>query len=220
MGMKSVSSQAMQRLPQYLAYLKSLPQNGAPHISATGIAEALGMNDVQVRKDLGLVSGNGRPKIGYIRTTLIRDIERFLGYDDADTAVIAGVGSLGRALLTYSGFSQYGLDIVAAFDTDKRLIGTEIHGKEVLSADKMTTLCTRMNIRIGIITVPAMQAQAVCDMLVQGGVAAIWNFAPIHLAAPSDVLVKSENMAGSLALLSQHLKENWATTKQSAKERL
>ena len=211
MAVKSVSSQTMQRLPRYLAYLKSLPKNAAVNISATSIADALGMNDVQVRKDLALVSSGGRPKVGYILRDLIGDIERFLGCDDTDTAVIAGVGSLGRALLSYSGFASYGLDIVAAFDTDDKVIGSSVGGKEVLDARKMTDLCRRMNVRIGIIAVPASHAQAVCDALTEGGVLAIWNFAPVHLSAPAGVLVKHENMACSLAMLSQHLKEAWAS---------
>ena len=211
MTVKSVSSQTMQRLPRYLAYLKSLPKNAGVNISATGIADALGMNDVQVRKDLALVSGGGRPKVGYILRDLISDIEQFLGCDDTDTAVIAGVGALGRALLSYSGFASYGIDIVAAFDTDDKVIGSSMGGKEVLDARKMTDLCRRMNIRIGIIAVPASHAQAVSDALIEGGVLAIWNFAPVHLSVPGGVLVKHENMACSLAMLSQHLKETWAS---------
>ncbi len=211
MGIKPVSSQTLQRLPQYLNYLKSLPGNAAANISATGIAEALGMNDVQVRKDLAMISDGGRPKIGYKREDLIGDIKAFLGYDDADTAVIAGAGYLGRALLSYGGFADYGLDILAAFDTDENVIGAQVGGKEILDAEKMTRLCRRMNIRIGIITVPAAQAQSACDALVAGGVAAIWNFAPVHLRVPAGVLVRNENMACSLAMLSKHLRETWTS---------
>ncbi len=211
MTVKSVSSQTMQRLPRYLTYLKSLPKVSVIHVSATGIADALGMNDVQVRKDLALVSSGGRPKIGYILCGLISDIERFLGCDNTDTAVIAGVGSLGRALLSYNGFAPYGLDIVAAFDNDAKVVGSSVGGKEVLDVRKMTDLCRRMNIRIGIIAVPTSHAQAVCDALTEGGVLAIWNFAPVHLNVPAGVLVKHENMACSLAMLSQHLKETWAS---------
>jgi len=209
MGIKPVSSQTLQRLPHYLTYLKSLPEDAAANISATAIADALGMNDVQVRKDLAMISDGGRPKIGYIREDLISDIEQFLGCGDADIAVIAGAGYLGRALLSYGGFAAYGLDIIAAFDIDERVIGTHVGGKEILSADKMADLCHRMNIRIGIITVPAAHAQTVCDTLVLGGVQAIWNFAPIHLTVPDGVLVRNENMACSLAMLSQHLREEW-----------
>ena len=209
MSMKPVSSQTLQRLPHYLTYLKTLPQDTAANISATAIAEALGMNDVQVRKDLAMISDGGRPKIGYIREDLVSDIEQFLGCDNADTAVIVGAGYLGRALLSYEGFAAYGLDIVAAFDTDEHVIGTWIGGKEVLGANRITDLVRRMNIRIGIITVPAVHAQTVCDALVAGGVKAIWSFAPVYLTVPEGVLVRNENMACSLAMLSQHLREEW-----------
>ncbi len=210
MDVKPIPTQTLRRLPVYLNYLKSLHTSDPMNISATAIAEAVGLGDVQVRKDLAMVCDGGRPKIGYIREHLIRDIVSFLGYANADTAVIAGAGSLGRALLSFDGFGSYGLNIAAAFDTDKSIIGTEIHGKEVFSVCKITELCARMNIRIGIITVPAEEAQGVCDMLVAGGVSAIWNFAPVHLNVSKDVLVKYENLAGSLALLSQDLKELWA----------
>ena len=202
-----VSSQTLLRLPQYLTYLKTLPPHTAANISATGIADALSMNDVQVRKDLAMISDGGRPKIGYIREDLISDIETYLGYDNTDTAVIAGAGYLGRALLSYEGFANYGLEIVAAFDIDKSIIGAHIGGKEVFSADRIPGLCRRMNVRIGIITVPAAHAQAACTALVDGGVHAIWNFAPAYLNVPDGVLVKNENMACSLAMLSHHLRE-------------
>ena len=90
--MRSVSKQTLERLPAYLNYLKSLPEEEAPNISATIIAEELGLNDVQVRKDLAMISSGGRPKVGYITAGLIQDIEQFLGYGNADRAVIVGAG--------------------------------------------------------------------------------------------------------------------------------
>ena len=203
----SMPLQTLKRLPLYVKYLKSLPQNGALNISATAIAEALGLNSVQVRKDLALVSSGGRPKIGYITQDLLFDIEQFLGYGDTRSAVLVGTGNLGRALLSYKGFSQYGLDIVAAFDTDPAVAGTFVHGTRVLNAEKLSDLCKRMSIRTGIITVPESAAQRVCDTLVESGVLAIWNFAPTKLRVPQSVLVLNENMASSLAVLSKHLNE-------------
>ena len=202
-----ISKQALQRLPMYLKYLKSLPKGGALNISATTIAQALELNDVQVRKDLALISAGGRPKIGYILIDLIQDIEQFLGYGDISSAVLVGAGNLGRALLSYKGFAEYGFDIVAAFDADESVIGTTVSGKQILSGDKLLGLCERMNIRIGIITVPDSEAQAVCDRLVEGGVLAILNFAHVRLKTPDNVLVKYENLASSLAVLSKHLSE-------------
>lgn len=99
-----------------------------------------------------------------------------------------GAGNLGRALFSYGGFSEYGLELVAAFDVDEALIGTSIAGKPVLSFDKMKDLCQRMNIRIGIITVPSEAAQQVCDQMVESGILAIWNFAPGGLAVQKTAL--------------------------------
>ena len=207
MDYKSVSVQTISRLPKYLNYLKALPKGEVTNISATGIAEALGLNDVQVRKDLSLVSDGGRPKVGYAIEDLIYDIEHFLGYDDTHTAVLVGAGNLGRALLSYSGFAEYGLDILTAFDADPALVGREINGKPIFPMEKLSEVCAQRQVKIGIITVPNYEAQHVCDLLVQSGVQAIWNFAPVHLTVPADVLMQSENMACSFALLSKHLSE-------------
>lgn len=207
MNPKSISKQTLLRLPSYLSYLKSLPEGDNEHVSATMIATALGLNDVQVRKDLACVSKKGRPKLGYVTGDLIKDIESFLGYDDLNDAIIVGAGRLGGALMSYEGFKEYGLNIVAAFDTDERVVGTEICGKKILPMDKIKDLCESLKIRIGIITVPAHAAQKVCDMLVESGIYAIWNFAPTHLKVPDNILVQQENMAASLAVLSAHLAE-------------
>lgn len=206
-GTQSISKQALMRLPVYLNYLKSLPVGAPANISATAIAEALHLHDVQVRKDLAVVSSGGRPKVGYVTQNLIHDLEQFLGYDNTDHAVVVGVGNLGRALLLYDGFRTFGLNIVAAFDRDEALIGQTIGDKCVFPMEKLENLCERLKIRIGIITVPAAAAQPVCDALIRGGVLAIWNFAPTHLNVPKGVLVQNENMAASLAMLSKHLSE-------------
>lgn len=207
MAAKEISRSTVKRLPTYLTYLKSLPPESGAHISATALAAALGMGEVQVRKDLALVSAGGRPKIGYLRESLIRDLEEFLGYGNTNDAVLVGAGKLGQALLGYSGFAEYGLNIVAAFDIDETCTGTEKSGKPVYHVSALADFCRSRNIRIGIITVPAEMAQTVCDQLIAGGIQAIWNFAPKHLDVPEHILVQSENMAASLALLSQHLSE-------------
>ena len=207
MEKRSVSTQTLQRLPLYLNYLRSLPKGKSENISATAIADALRLGDVQVRKDLALVSSGGRPKVGYVTRELTSAIENFLGYHDVETAVLVGAGDLGHSLLSYDGFSGYGLEIAAAFDRDPALVGTTIAGKRVLSMEKLVDLCCRMQIHMGIIAVPGGEAQAVCDTLVSSGVLAIWNFAPVRLDVPEDVLVRNEDLAGSLAVLAKRLAE-------------
>lgn len=207
MSKKQMSKMLYNRLLSYLRYMKQLPEDAPDNISSSMISAALGIYDVQVRKDLALVSDKGKPKIGYIRKELIQDIECFLGYDKFTEAAIVGVGNLGHALLSYENFEKYGLRIVAAFDTDPKLIGTTIGKTKVIDAEKISNLCERLGIRIGIITVPSQHAQDVCDRLVQGGVKAIWNFAPIDLQVPDDVIVKNEDLVASLAVLTRQLIE-------------
>ena len=204
MERKEISKAVLKRLPGYLAYLKSIPEEGSAHISATALANALGMGEVQVRKDLAMVSDGGRPKLGYLRESLIDDIEQFLGYDNTTDAVLIGAGKLGQALLGYSGFADYGLNILAAFDVapDHEV---KIDGKPIYHIDELESFCRTHKVLMGIITVPGPFAQQVCDQLIACGIKAIWNFAPTHLEVPSNILVQYENMATSLAVLSMHL---------------
>ena len=204
---RELSVQGVKRLPYYLKYLKELEASNTPYVPAAAIADSLGIYEVQVRKDLALVSSGGRPKIGYNRAALIADIEQFLGYGNTNDAVLIGAGKLGRALLGYSGFSEYGLNIVAAFDENDAIIGTSKNGKPIMHLSRLGEICRREQIKIGIITVPAEQAQGVCDLLISNGILAIWNFAPKHLNVPDHILVQNENMAASLALLCKHLNE-------------
>ena len=204
MERKEISKSVLKRLPGYLAYLKSIPEGSSPNISATALANALGMGEVQVRKDLAMVSDGGRPKIGYLREHLIEDIEQFLGYDNTTDAVLIGAGKLGQALLDYRGFEAYGLNILAAFDICPQNDSTD-SGKPIVHIDKLESFCRTHKVLMGIITVPASQAQAVCDQLIACGIKAIWNFANVHLEVPANILVQNENMATSLAVLSMHL---------------
>ena len=201
----NISKHTLQRLPMYLSYIQGLPEDAPKNISATTIAEALQLNDVQVRKDLASVSSSGKPKVGYNVKDLIAELEAFLGYNDIDNAVIVGAGSLGKALLNYSGFKAYGLNIIAAFDLCEE--PTEFQGKTVFPIAQLGSFCRKVNVHIGIITVPASSAQEICDLLVESGIRAIWNFSPVHLVVPDGILVQNENMASSLALLSNHLRE-------------
>ncbi len=200
MERKEISKAVLKRLPGYLAYLKGLD---VQYISATSIAAALNAGEVQVRKDLAAVSDGGRPKVGYERIRLMQDIRSFLGYDNTTDAILIGAGKLGQALLGYSGFDAYGLNILAAFDLAPSAESAE--GKPILPMSALEEFCKTNNVLMGIITVPTPAAQTVCDQLIASGIKAIWNFAPVHLEVPPHILVQNENMATSLAVLSMHL---------------
>ena len=198
----SIPKATLGRLPKYLEYLRSLPEIRRT-ISATAIAVALSLGDVQVRKDLAVVSGAGKPKIGYETNKLINDIERHLGYERLTNAVLVGAGKLGRALLDYDGFEDFGVRIIAGFDCNETALkrGT----KDILPIKDIGAYCREHGVKLGIITVGQGSAQDVCDMLVESGIKAIWNFAPVALKVPSGILLKQENLALSLAYLNNQI---------------
>ena len=201
----SIPKATLGRLPQYLQYLKGLPAVKGATISATAIARGLSLGDVQVRKDLATVSGAGKPKIGYELEKLIRDLESHLGYERLTNAVLVGAGKLGRALLDYDGFEEFGVKIVAGFDCNEKALQLGRNAKEILPIKDISSYCKENNVKLGIITVGQGSAQEVCDALVASGIEAIWNFAPCNLRIPSNVILKQENLALSLAYLNNQI---------------
>lgn len=198
-----VSRAALGRIPVYLKFIESLPQD-VETVSATTIAKALGFGEVQVRKDLGAICGSGKPRIGYTVSDLQASLECLIDSRNGKT-VIVGAGKLGRALLDYGGFSDYGLDFLAAFDTD--VSQNNASGKPILPIDGLHDFCKENNVSIGVIAVPARAAQEVCDKLCQSGIKAIMSFAPCKLTAPDGVAIQYENMALSLAHLKTQIKQ-------------
>jgi len=198
-----ISKKLLKRLPVYLAHLKSLPENC--NVSATSMAKALGLGDVQVRKDLAKVSEAGRRRTGRERERLIQDIEEYLDFAAATGTVIVGAGKLGRALLDYDGFEESGLNVMAGFDQEPRTDRSE-RGKPIYPMSRLEHFCRHYDVHIGVITVPAENAQSVCDTLVACGITAIWNFAPVHLKVPEHVVIQSENLAVSLTALRMQMK--------------
>ena len=203
---KEISKATIARMPLYLHFLQEEYSKGAEYISSTVIAQNISVSPVLVRKDLALVaSESGKPRLGFEIGRLIVDIEKFLGYDNLSDAVIVGAGGLGRAFLGYEGFKNNGLNIIAAFDISENLIGTNVLGKEILPLSELNDFVEKHNVRIGIITVPKTAAQEVLNKMVGAGIKAIWNFAPAPLRAPKDVVLKTEDLAASLAILAGKL---------------
>lgn len=203
-----ISLQTFHRMPQYLKTLYEFKKEGRENVSSVQLAEALDLTPSIVKKDLSQAKvQDGKPKVGYAVDDLIAGISEFLGYNDLKEAVLVGVGKLGQALLGYTGFGDYGLDIVAGFDIDDGVIGTKIHGKPILPTGKLEGAVEKLGIKIAILTVPADHAQAMADVLVRSGIRAIWNFTTAHIQVPDSVAVRNENMASSLAVLSAQLAE-------------
>ena len=200
----TISKATLGRLPSYLEFLRNLPPDKVPYISATAIAKHLGLGEVQVRKDLAAVSGAGKPKLGYVTAELVEKLEECLGCNQLTSAVLVGAGKLGRALLQYDEFEKYGVKISAAFDSNERAISLGSK-TEILPMNQFEYFCKTKNIKLGIITVGEGSAQAVCDQMVKSGITAIWTFAPCKLKVPVGILLQNENLALSLAHLNNQL---------------
>ncbi|MCQ2306557.1 MAG: redox-sensing transcriptional repressor Rex [Bacteroidales bacterium] len=199
----------MNRLPLYYNFIIEKQRENLQNVSSAMIAKSLKLNNIQVRKDLASISSiPGKPRVGFDVETILNDLERVLGCKNLDEVILVGVGRLGRTLLNYNGFHKYNLDIVASFDVDKDKVGAVINGKPVFGIETLKSFVEEHDIKIGIITVSGNAAQKVCDMLVDAGIKAIWNFAPVHLELPDGIIIKHENLAASLALLTQRYEKS------------
>lgn len=206
MASPKISQPLLRRLPRYLNYLRSLP--GDDHyISATTIANALGLGDVLVRKDLASISNAGRRRMGRSRDRLILDIEEYLGFSTAAATVIVGAGAMGQAFLDYSGFDHSGLRVLACFDRDPAL-RQSLRGKPVYPMEQLPAFCREHQVRIGIIAVPMEEAQNACDQLLSCGVRGIWNLSPTHLRTPAGIALRSENFAAAASTLLAQMEQS------------
>lgn len=200
-----ISKPTLERLPSYYQVLVRLKKEGQKYVSSRELEELTGWDSSQVRKDFNQFWSGGRPGRGYDIAELIAILEDLLGIRRPTDAVVVGAGRLGMSLCSYPGFADLGLRIVAAFDSDPNRIGQRIGNVIVVDAEKITNLVRRLGVQLGIITVPAPAAQEVADRLIAGGVRAIWNFAPIKLEVPENIIVRNENLAVGLLTLSHHL---------------
>jgi redox-sensing transcriptional repressor len=198
---------SIRRLPTYLDKLIQMRKNGLDTVSTTVLAKYMNLEPIVVRKDLEITDIIGQPGVGYKIKELIDAIRSFLNWDNASDAVLVGAGSLGSALLGYHGFEDYGLKIIMAFDTDTGKIGKTIHGREIFDLQRLSELTARLRIQLGVLCVPAKYAQETAELMVKGGVKAIWNFTNVSLDLSDDVVVQREVIASGLAVLSVKLKQ-------------
>jgi len=174
------------------------------YVSSGTIAKLLGIQPEQVRKDLSYLKTMGKPKVGYKVEELKKELDELFGIKRKTAVVIVGAGQLGSALANYQGFAKFGIEIVAIFDNDPEKIGQFVSNLMVLPLKDLNRVVRRFNVEIGVICVPKESAQEVVNLLVACGIKGIWNFAPIELEVPEDVLVVNEDITQSLLTL-KHL---------------
>ena len=198
---KIPATPSIRRLPSYLHLIKQVQSEGDEFISGTVIAQELHLEPIQVRKDLAITGIIGKPKKGYPVVPLIAAIEHFLGWDNPNNAIIVGAGNLATALTGYQEFQYHGLNFVAAFDSNPKKIGSNIHGVPVFSMDTMSFHVQNLGASIAVLTVPSTYAQETADVIVASGIKAIWNFTNVKLKLPSDVVCQREDLTSGYAML-------------------
>ena len=200
-----VPEHSIRRLSVYLRYLYSARDNSDFYVSAPNIAKELNFDPTQIVKDLSLTGIKGKPRVGYNTFELIQAIEDYLNFDKSNRAFLVGAGSLGSALISYPQLESFGIKIVAAFDIDPEKTGKLIKRVNVLPVSQMPELAKRLKVKIGILTTTAEAAQQATNLMVESGIRAIWNFAPINLKVPDDVIVQNTSMYSNVAIMLKKL---------------
>ncbi|MDD7183376.1 MAG: redox-sensing transcriptional repressor Rex [Peptostreptococcus porci] len=207
MGNKNISMAVIRRLPKYYRYLADLLAKDIQRISSKELSEIIGFTASQIRQDLNNFGGFGQQGYGYNVEALHKEIGKILGLDRNYNAILVGAGNLGQALTNYTGFKNAGFDIKAVFDANPKMIGLKLRDYEIMDSDEMEKYVVDNAVDIAILCIPKNGAQEVADKLVKLGIKGIWNFAPIDLEVPNDVIVESVNLTESLFTLSYLMKE-------------
>ena len=203
-----IPAAAVRRLSLYLRQLEAFHRDEQSTVSSRNLGKALGLSDAQVRKDLAHFGQFGHPGIGYSVPELIQRVRRILGTDRRTSVLLVGYGNLGRALISYRGFASRGFDVVAIFDSDPNKVGATTPGPQPLVVQPIEEIAGTVRskqARIGVLAVPAGNAQTVADELVKAGIRGILNFAPVALRLPHGVAVASVDLAVHLEQLAFEL---------------
>ena len=207
-----IPEKTVTRLSIYLRCLEELENDGKVSVTSEQFADRFGLNSAQVRKDLAYFGQFGVRGLGYYTTPLRHSLEKILGLKRAWEVALVGLGNLGSALIRYKGFREKGFSISAVFDQDPVKIGRRVEGIEVMDTPKIVPVIRKRKIKIAILAVPAVTAQAVLNLLVEAGVTAVLNFVPAQLTVPDSVKLQNVDLAVLLKTLSYHT----ARTEQSA----
>lgn len=207
MGSKNISMAVIRRLPKYHRYLGDLLDKDIQRISSKELSDIIGFTASQIRQDLNNFGGFGQQGYGYNVQALHNEIGKILGIDRKYNAVLIGAGNLGQAIANYAGFRKAGFEVKALFDANPRMIGLKIRDFEVLDSEDIEEFVKENEIDIAMLCIPKNGAQSIVNKLVNVGIKGIWNFAPIDLEVPKDVIVENVNLTESLFTLSYLMKE-------------
>ena len=199
---KNISMAVIRRLPKYHRYLRGLLRNDVDRISSKELGEKIGFTASQIRQDLNCFGDFGQQGYGYNVKELLNEISGILGLAKEYKMIIIGAGNIGQAIANYTNFERLAFNLSGIFDVNPKLIGLKIRDVEVKDIDELAGFLKSSPIEIGVICVSENSAQIVCDMMVSNGVKGIWNFAPVDLQVPKEIIVENVHLSESLLTLS------------------
>ncbi len=201
---RTVSEAVIHRLPKYYRHLQELQERGVERISSGELSAEMGFNASQIRQDFNCFGGFGQQGYGYRVNSLLHELSQILGLTHVYNIVIVGAGNIGKALARYAAFPQEGYEVKGIFDIREEVIGREINGITVQNVADLPEFLQQNQIDIGVICTPKDNAQKTADVLTQGGVRALWNFAPIDVEAEK-ACIENVHLSDSLYVLSYRL---------------
>lgn len=200
-----ISVAVIKRLPKYYRYLELIGDKGIIRVSSQELSKITGLTASQIRQDLNHFGAFGQQGYGYNVEELKIELEKIMGVDKPYNVVIIGFGNIGSALLNYSGFKKKGFKVVGIFDNSPEIIGNKANDVVIKDVSELEEVITREKVDIAILAIPAIPAQEITDKLVACGIKGIWNFAPIDLKLPRNVVLENVHLDGSLLTLTYYM---------------
>lgn len=197
----------MKRLPIYHRYLTELSTREVSRISSSELAAKIGVTASQIRQDLSWFGSFGQQGYGYRIDDLLQEITKILGLNHEISMVLVGAGQLGKAIANYHNIRRRGYILQAIFDVDPAIIGKKINGIVVKNSKDLEDFIRIHQIDIGVITVPASEAQSIANIMSQSKIKGIWNFAPVALKVPDPIVVEHVHIGESLMVLSLKIQQ-------------
>jgi len=214
---KKVSIAVIRRLPRYYRYLADLLRMDITRVSSKELSARMGITASQIRQDLNCFGGFGQQGYGYNVEALYREIGEILGLSNNYQTIIIGAGHMGKALANYTNFEKRGFKLIGIFDVNPEIIGTKIRGIEIMHMDRLEEFVSNNKVDIAILTVPYDQTPSVADRVARLGIKGLWNFSPMDLKLPYDVIIENVHLSDSLMVLGYKINEKLKDEKGAKK---
>jgi len=204
---KKISPAVIRRLPRYYRYLSDLLRMDITRISSKELSARMGITASQIRQDLNCFGGFGQQGYGYNVEYLYNEIGKIIGVNNGYTIIIIGAGNMGQALANYTNFEKRGFKLIGIFDVNPKLLGKKIRNVEIMHIDKIDEFVKENKVDIAVIAVPHDQTPEIADKIARLGIKGIWNFSPMDLKLPYDVIIENVHLSDGLMVLGYKLNE-------------